>query len=214
MSAAGARPALAELTVAADPEAWDGAGFESPGGEVVVGAVRIGLAGLGAGHRIVDWALTGLRTSDLDGLPTRVAGSPAPEPRAAPHPNGVVSLDHVVAFSPNLDRTVASLESAELDLRRVREGPTSAGARRQAFFRVGAPILEVIQHPPHADAAADLDAPARFWGLAFGTDDLDATVAALGPLVGEPKEAIQEGRRIATVRREAGLGLPVAIMSR
>ncbi len=120
----------------------------------------------------------------------------------------------MVAFTPDMDRTVAVLEAAGLDLRRRREGPTSAGSRRQAFFRVGRPILETIEHPPHADAAADMDAPARFWGLAFSTPDLDACAAALGPLAGEPKDAIQEGRRIVTVRREAGLGLPVAIMSR
>jgi hypothetical protein len=28
------------------------------------------------------------------------------------------------------------------------------------------------------------------------------------------KDAVQPGRRIATVRREAGLGLPVALISR
>ena len=139
-----------------------------------------------------------------------------PEPPgddAPAHPNGIDRIDHVVAFTPDMDRTVTALEAAGLDLRLRREGPTSAGSRRQAFFRVGRPILETIEHPPDAAAAADVDAPARFWGLAFGTADLDACVAALGPLIGEPRDAIQEGRRIATLRQEAGLGLPVAVMS-
>lgn len=206
-------PALTELTLAGEPDRWREAGFDIHSAELTVGAVRLRLAGGGAGRRIVRWALHGLGAQDLDGLPTGAASEPAPEPRAAPHPNGAARLDHVVAFSPDLDRTVAALESAGLDLRRIREGPTAAGARRQAFFRVGEPILEVIEHPPGTKAAEDLDAPARFWGLAFVTEDIDATAAALGPLLGEVSDAIQPGRRIGTIRREAGLGLPVAFMS-
>ncbi len=206
-------PVLTELTLAGAPERWRAAGFEPDGEELTVGAVRLRLAGEDAGRRIVRWALDGLRPADLDGLPTEPAAGPAPQPREAPHPNGATRLDHLVAFSPDLDRTVAALESAGLDLRRIREGPTAAGAHRQAFFRVGEPILEVIEHPPGTDAAQDRDAPARFWGLAFVTEDIDATAAALGPLLGEVRDAIQPGRRIGTVRRDAGLGLPVAFMS-
>lgn len=204
-------PSVTELTIAADPAAWSVAGFEVERGAAAVGSVRLAFVADGKG--ITGWLLHGLRSRDLDGLPTERSLEP-PRDEAPAHPNGVDRLDHVVAFTPDLDRTVATLEAAGLDLRRRREGPTSAGSRRQAFFRVGRPILETIEHPPQAPAAADLDAPARFWGLAFGSADLDATVASLGPLVDEPKEAIQPGRRIATVRREAGLGLPVAIMSR
>jgi hypothetical protein len=43
--------------------------------------------------------------------------------------------------------------------------------------------------------------------------DLDATAALLGDLLGAPKVAVQPGRRIATVRADAGLGVPVAFMS-
>jgi hypothetical protein len=55
--------------------------------------------------------------------------------------------------------------------------------------------------------------PARFWGLAFQVRDLDATCQHLGDKVGEPRDAVQPGRRIATLRREAGLGPAVAFMS-
>ena len=45
-------------------------------------------------------------------------------------------------------------------------------------------------------------------------DDLDATAEWLGDRVGTPKDAVQPGRRIATLRhRDLGLGLPVAIMT-
>jgi uncharacterized glyoxalase superfamily protein PhnB len=48
----------------------------------------------------------------------------------------VVAIDHVVAMSPALDRTVRALQAAGLELRRIREQPTPAGAPRQAFFRL------------------------------------------------------------------------------
>jgi uncharacterized glyoxalase superfamily protein PhnB len=58
-------------------------------------------------------------------------------PAAAPaHPIWVVAIDHVVAMSPALDRTVRALQAAGLELRRIREQPTPAGAPRQAFFRL------------------------------------------------------------------------------
>jgi hypothetical protein len=203
-------PTLDELTVADLPEAWRACGFEVEGENCVIGNVRIRFAGLDAGKGLLGWSLRGVEGGELDGLPTARSDQPLPE--AAPtHPNGIVVVDHVVAFTPALDRTIAVLEGAGLDLRRVREEPTRAGAPRQAFFRVGPAILEVVQRPPQA--IEDADGPAFFWGLAFVAPDLDATVAALGERVSEVRAAIQPGRRIATLRRSAGLSLPVALMS-
>jgi glyoxalase/bleomycin resistance protein/dioxygenase superfamily protein len=122
-----------------------------------------------------------------------------------------VSVDHVVAFSPDLDRTVATLESAGLDLRRIREEPTPAGAPRQAFFRLGEVILECIQLPDSPEL--DRSRKATFWGLALRTSDMDATAAYLGDKLGEPRAAVQEGRRIATLQREAGSTVPLAFMT-
>ena len=45
------------------------------------------------------------------------------------------------------------------------------------------------------------------------TPALDRTVAALAPHASPPRPAVQPGRRIATVRRSAGLAIPVALMS-
>ena len=44
-------------------------------------------------------------------------------------------------------------------------------------------------------------------------EDLEAAAAHLGEHVGRIKDAVQPGRRIATVRDSAGLGLPVALMT-
>lgn len=158
------------------------------------------------------WSLRELETTELDGLATTRSDRPLPE-EGPLHPNGVTAVDHVVAISSDLDRTVAALRRAGLDLRRVREEPTPAGAPRQAFFRLGEPILEVVQAPPEAVERTGGDRPAFFWGLAFLAPDLEATVASLGDRSGEIRDAVQPGRRIATLRRSAGLSLPVALIT-
>ena len=158
------------------------------------------------------WSLRDFEAADLDGLPTKQSDRPPPG-ESPTHPNGVSALDHVVAISSDLDRTVAALQAAGLDLRRIREEPTPAGAPRQAFFRLGAVILEVVQAPDEAIERGGAEPPAFFWGLALLSEDLDATVAGLGERVGEVRSAVQPGRRIATLRRSAGLSVPVALMT-
>lgn len=201
-----------ELTVADAPDAWSALGFELDGDTCVVGDVRIRLAGPGADRGLVGWSLREVESIELDGLSTTVSDRPPPSEPAA-HRNGIAGLDHVVAITPVLDRTVEALQGAGLDLRRIREEPTPAGAPRQAFFRLGANILEVVQEPAEATERAGGDRPAFFWGLAFVARDLDATVAGLGDHVSEVRPAVQPGRRIATLRRSAGLAVPVALMT-
>lgn len=204
---------LDELTVADPPSAWSAVGFAVEGDTCVVGEVRVRLAGPDAGKGLTGWSLRGAEATELDGLAT--TRSDREPPAAAPaHPNGVAALDHVVAITPALERTVAALQGAGLDLRRIREEPTPAGAPRQAFFRLGATILEVVQEPEEAiERGGGAARPAFFWGLAFAAPDLDATVAGLGDRVSEIRPAVQPGRRIATLRRSAGLGLPMALIT-
>ena len=201
-----------ELKVGDESGAWAALGFAVEGEVCVLGDVRVRLAGPDAGKGLVGWSLRGFEGAELDGLPTSRSDQKPPD-EVLPHPNGITLLDHVVAFTPALDRTVAALEEVGLDLRRIREEPTPAGAPRQAFFRLGASILEVVQQPPEAIEPGAADGSAFFWGLAFLAPDLDATVAGLGDRVSEPRAAVQPGRRIATLRRSAGLSVPVALMS-
>lgn len=208
-------PTIDELTVADDPAAWERLGFEVAGGVCVVGEVRIRFIDPAAKGRaptgLLAWALREIEATDLDGPVTE--RSDRPPPRPSRHPNGVTGVDHVVVITPALERTVAAMEAAGLSLRRIREEPTPAGAPRQAFFRLGATILEVVQEPAEAIERAGGDHPAFFWGLALAVPDIETTVAALGEQVGEVRAAVQPGRRIATVRRSAGLSVPLALIT-
>jgi catechol 2,3-dioxygenase-like lactoylglutathione lyase family enzyme len=213
MSDAGRAPTVDELIVADPAAAWAALGFDVEGDICAIGDVRIRLAGSDAGNGLVGWSLRDVETTELDGLPTTWSDRPLSVEHLA-HPNGITALDHVVAITPALDRTVAALRDAGLDLRRVREEPTPAGAPRQAFFRLGATILEVVQEPPEAiERGGGADRHAFFWGLALVAPDLDATVAGLEDRVSEIRAAVQPGRRIASLRRSAGLSVPVALIT-
>jgi hypothetical protein len=237
-SQADSAPVIEELVLADQPERWSALGFTVRDGAVQLGTVRVRLAGRAAGRGILGWSLRGIASTELDGLPTtrsqpapaapesppesrtkRLAQSP-PEsppgtsPGAPVHENGVSGIDHIVAMTPALDRTVTALQAAGLDLRRIREQPTPAGAPRQAFFRLGSEILEVVQEPESVVVEhGGADRPARLWGLALIAPDLDRTVEQMAPHASDARPAVQPGRRIATVRRSAGLAVPVALMS-
>jgi hypothetical protein len=158
---------LDELTIADEPGAWRARGFAVEGDACAVGGLRLRLTGEGergeAPTALVGWSLRGVEATDLDGLATTRSERAAPAAGPA-HPNGVTGLDHVVAVSADLDRTVAALRGAGLDLRRLREEPTPAGAPRQAFFHLGEAILEVVQEPEEATARAGGDRPRLLLG--------------------------------------------------
>jgi hypothetical protein len=189
--------------VSGDPEHWERIGFTvDAAGNCVVGDVRVVIEGGDQG--VCAWALDGIDAGGaIDGLATHRA-TDEPRARAQPHPNGAVAIDHVVVTTPDTSRTVGALRAAGIEARRTREH----GDMRQTFFRLGRVILEVVGPPERSGTG-----PARFWGLAFTVADLDATAELLGGLLGEVRDAVQPGRRIASLRRQAGLSLPVAFMS-
>lgn len=171
----------------------------------------------------------GARPSSLDGLPTTFVGAVDRDPSDADtadchrptssgdglgpsHPNGVVGLDHVVVSSPDLARTTAALGWVGLARRRVRETTARGAPVRQAFFRLGPTVLEVISGETDSGVSSE-DAPATWFGLAFDAADLDRTSAVLGDDLGSIRDAVQDGRRIATLRhRSLGLSVAVAVM--
>jgi hypothetical protein len=221
-------PVIAEVRVVDDPEAWRSAGFMvNSESAVVVGRTTIRLAAEDEARAtrrgITGWTLAGATeptgasgaTTDatVDGLPTSIVAFPEDGPTGAEpgaHPNGVVRLDHVVVLTPDLDRTTEALQAVGLAARRTREagaGPDGV-PRLQRFFRVGEAILEVV-----GPATPTGDGCARFWGLAYVVDDLDATAAMLGERMSRPRDAVQPGRRIAALRPGAGLAVPTAFLT-
>jgi hypothetical protein len=193
------RPEFDEIVIGDAPDAWEALGFTVGDGVAAVGGVRLTLSGRGGG--IERWSLRGLAAgADLDGLPTSVSEEPAPAP--VEHAVGAVAVDHVVALTPEFDRTVGKLRAAGLDYRRTRD---AGGGRRQAFFVVGPCLLEL-------GGPVDGARP-WLWGLTLVVKDLDAAAELLGERLGRVKDAVQPGRRIATVRPEAGLGVPLALMT-
>ena len=165
-----------------------------------------GAVQLGATWPQMTWSLSGISADDddLDGLPTTSSTRGPAEPDT--HPNGTIEIDHVVVMSHAPQRTKAELEKRGLEARRVRD---AGNGMSQTFFKMREVVLELI-----GPKVADDDTPAHFYGLAFTVEDLDATAAFLGDKLGRVKDAVQSGRRIATLRKEAGAGVAVAFMSR
>lgn len=177
-------PRITSLDLAADPAAWEAAGFAVDGGAVTVGGLSLHFVPTADGPGgLVGWTLDG-------GVAT-----------PGTHPNGAREVDHVVLMTPDLDATVDELAVQGFEPRRTRD---AGGGTTQVFFRAG-PILEVV---------GPVRVPAPYlWGLVFNVADLDATIALLGDRIGQAKDAVQPGRRIATARPEAGLATAVAFMS-
>lgn len=205
-------PELDALVVADPPEAWEAAGFAVDGdGTVRVGSVRVRLVGRERGKRIVSWSLRGIDpgVDDVDGLSTSASDAPPSSPAA--HRNGATVLDHLVVVTPDTDRTVGVLSGLGLELRRTRRMPAEQYGfdGTQSFFRLGDPILELIG--PREPSG---DGPCGFFGLAWTVRDLDALAADLGPALGRVKDAVQPGRRIATLRhKDLGMSVATAFMS-
>jgi hypothetical protein len=70
-------------------------------------------------------------------------------------------------------------------------------------------VLELVG-PVEASGAG----PAGFYGLAVNVADIDATKAHLGDRCTDPKDAVQPGRRIATLKtRDLGIATAIAFMT-
>ena len=208
-------PRVEWLTIMGEPDAWRSIGLTITGEGLLplIGtSLRIvpnspGTDDGGVENGIAAWSLSGLadHPASIDGLATELV-DPQP-PVYADHALGAGAIDHVVVMTPDLERTSTAIAVATgCELKRTRE----VGEMRQGFHRIGRGglIVELVERREIEDG------PARFWGLVLIVDELDEACERMGTdLIGTPKDAVQPGRRIATVREEAGLGLPLALMS-
>jgi len=158
--------------------------------------------------------------AQIDGLALKHVGpSAAPSSSAAPslsaQPSGddfrliVRGVDHVVVLADDVATTCAVIaRHSGAQLRRMKQGDRGT----QGFHRWGSVILEVVER-----RLVDPDAPhgaSSYWGFVLTVDNLDEAIAHLGPdVLGAARPAVQPERRIATVRRAAGVGVPLALMT-
>jgi hypothetical protein len=203
-------PAVCALTVADEPDAWRAAGFTVDGDTTRIGAIDVHLVGRGDAKGVRGWTWSDLPgRGPIDGLETDTADSTRPVPMQ--HPNGSTIIDHVVVVTPQLDRTIAAFAARSIEVRRVRDTDQYGPPFRQVFFRGGETIIELIGP---TEPAEDDERPAHFYGLAFTVADLDTSATRLGDGVGSIKDAVQPGRRIATLRhRNYDISVPIAFMS-
>lgn len=196
------RPVLRGLVIGDDPGAWRAAGFAVGGDVFTVGGVTIHLAGADGPRGIRGWWLDGAVAGDAEGLAW--VADPPTAVDAVTHPNHVTGVDHVVAATADVDRTTAALEAVGLRPRHTASDVRGRGATYR-FFLLGTALLEVI-----APATPDPDvAGAHFVGLAFVGDP-----DRLGGLASEARDAVQPGRRIATLHTgEHDISVPLAVMS-
>jgi hypothetical protein len=206
---------IAELHIGDDPLAWQSIGLDVDAGHTAhVGHVRLRFHPDSPTRGIIRWTLAGTPdedVTDVDGLTTDHGEPPTMAGLAPSHLIGAEVIDHLVVMTPDLDRTIGAIQrTIGLPLRRTRDGEAYGQKTRQAFFRMGEVVLEVVGGPEPDPAGG----PAQFWGLAFTVASIQDAVDFLGAdLVSEPKPAVQPGRWIATVRSAAGLSVPLALMS-
>lgn len=198
------------LVVGGPAEPWTALGLLAavqPDGSANIPLFGTGIAVAGSGDPgMRGWVVSGIDSSvvDIDGVATTV-GAAAP-PLFAAHPLGVQSIDHVVVSTDDLVRTCGAIADATgAPLKRVRE---AGGGVRQGFHRIGSLVIEVVEREGQPAG------PASLWGFVLIVDDLATACAQLGAdVISEPREAVQPGRSIATVRSDVGLGVALALMS-
>lgn len=201
-------PRLTGLVVGDDPVAWRDLGFPVVGDRLTVGGVTIRLVGSDGARGVHGWQLDPPIDHDIDGLAPAEATGPAE--LAADQPTSgrgyaVVALDHVVVATPDLERTTAALTAVGLSHRRTVDAPHGDTGVRYRFVLLGTCVLELVGPAEPAGTA-----PAIFGGLAFTAPDLDVFQEVTGP----PRDAVQPGRRIVTLRTEEhDVSVPIAVLS-
>jgi hypothetical protein len=202
------------LDITDPPDLWREHGFDVDGdGRCVINGVehRLGAADPPAGSGVIGWGVSGIDAdvTSIDGIPTTVVPEQAERPPSPRHPNGVFRIDHLVIRTSDTPRTVGAFEAVGTSRRGGRDTNSAGDSVDMTFFWAGDTLLELAGPPtPKPDGG-----PARLAGLAYATDDLDATVQLLGERGTTPVDAVQPGRRIAALRREAGSAVPTAFMT-
>ena len=198
---------ITALVVGGSPEPWKAFGFHllsaTPSesrfslGDVVLVVNSTQPAGM------VSWEITEVNTETIDGVLT-ARGANDLELLLEPGNAGCLGVDHVVVRTNSLDVTCAAITAATgAPVKRIRD---AGSGMQQAFHKLGSVVVEVV-------SATEQVEKTHLWGFVVNVSDVDALCAFLGPdILGTPKPATQPGRRIASARSGAALGVPFAVM--
>ncbi len=194
---------ITQLTVGGSPTAWSTLGFSFDRDRCVFGDVVVhvdrsfepGFVSWTLGHAAMSESPDGLETRFYDDVVAPNSGSSMID---------VVGIDHVVVMTNDLLRTTSAISRVTGEpLKRVRE---AGDGIRQGFHRLGSVVVEVVESARVTQA--------HLWGFVLTVGNLDDVVAHMGPdVIGSPRDAVQPGRRIATIRSSVGLGVPVALIT-
>lgn len=198
---------LVSLRAGGAVEPWQQLGLSFQGATSRLGDVAFVVHGSTPG--LVDWTIAADRdaTVSIDGIVTHlVSQDPGVSGSDAIGPTVGVRLDHVVINTDNGERTSAAVaDTLGAPLRRVRDAGRGVSQR---FHTLDNTVLEIVSGP-HVEASSS-----SLWGMVLSVADIDALFGYLGPdVLSPPKQAVQAGRLISTVRGTAGLGVPFAVMS-
>ena len=207
-------PTVVALDVGGAGDAWGRAGLTVADQACQLGAVTLRFEGhTGRAEGLRGWALTGGDCAparpDVDGIPTRWLPRPSVPDPPVEHRLGAVAVDHVVVATPDVDRTLQLLTEIGMVARAEHSGGSEARPVRHVFFRHGEAIVELVGPTEPED-----DGPAVLWGITLLVEDIDLAAEHLGGALSPVRDAVQPGRRIATVRPQADLGTQVALISR
>ena len=199
---------LVELTAGGQRSPWHTIGLTCTDHACLLADVELCLDPTVTG--LAGWTIECDRDDEVsvDGIPTRLVApferTPVGESRLGRQ--RIVSLDHVVVNTDDIDRTCSAItEVLGLEVRRERELGNGAVQR---FHRLDNTIIEVVTGPHVTVAGASL------WGMVVSVDDLFDYFDEVGDQVtSPPKKATQPGRYISTVRSGVGLGVPFALMT-
>jgi hypothetical protein len=199
---------LVALTAGGQRSSWQSLGLTFSGESCVLADVDLVLEPSVEG--LSGWTIASDRDADVvvDGIPTRMVRASEQTNRVESRigRQRIVSLDHVVVNTDDIDRTCAAItEVLGLEVRRERELGNGAVQR---FHKLDNTIIEVVTGP-HVTAKGS-----SLWGMVISVDDLFDYCDEVGEqITSPPKKATQPGRYISTVRSSVGLGVPFALMT-
>ena len=197
-------PTIAELHVGDDPSAWERLGFCINENRSLIGRTEVVFSDGPKG--IHSWVLRNSMPSQFGPIPTTFTENPVPNPSIA-HPNGSIGFHHVVLMVPEFDIGKTALSNAGVHVEQGRPFGSTEKAMLRSAPKMGDIELELI-----GPESEDRSRHWQLWGLVVAVSDIDATSELLGDLLGQVKPAVQPHRRIATLKKEAELGVAVAFL--